>query len=137
MSLLNSLFFLAIAVDTTAAMYQEPLAAIQSLHGKTPNEEHAGAYTLPPFLSTSGQPAFEMFPLTGTRCLVDGVNTTWPRQLLTDGGVEYIQKHKMGTADPNMIESVDPRGQDISPAFRDAFEQRCTKTENIRAFYMV
>ncbi|CAA9957836.1 hypothetical protein PTMSG1_01416 [Pyrenophora teres f. maculata] len=79
---------------------------------------------------------FELFPFTGANCTVaTGVYQQWPTQLLRDGGFEYIQKHRLGLIHDDMVELFDPDTSEVA-AYKDAFNLRCTKTQNIRSFYM-
>ncbi|KAM0815415.1 hypothetical protein AB5N19_01209 [Seiridium cardinale] len=79
---------------------------------------------------------FELFPLEGATCsTATGGESTWPMELLRDGGLQYIQKFKLGEVPSTMVEAYDLSSSKIE-LFNAAFGLRCTKTKNIQKFYM-
>ncbi|KAK1712137.1 hypothetical protein BDP67DRAFT_518003 [Colletotrichum lupini] len=79
---------------------------------------------------------FELFPLEGATCsTATGGESTWPMELLRDGGLQYVQKFKLGEVPSTMVEAYDPSSSNIE-SFNAAFGLRCTKTKNIQRFYM-
>lgn len=80
---------------------------------------------------------FELFPFKGAKCsTAAGGQSSWPTELLRDGGFQYIQKFELDDVDPAMIQAYDPAAGKIK-TYNDAFGLRCTKTENIRKYYLV